>query len=451
MSSEVPRPMISRAVRPLIWLACGLALLGALSGARSLWAILAKLGWIFPNENDSWHPMSLALQHFADGHGDALYRSLFFEGHVKFQYPPSSLLPMDLLDRLGLTSLLWLNVINAAVFVLNAVAVAALAYVLFANAHAGKPEPDRSASESNRARLVAALAFLACWLFYPLTYAFRIGQIQLWIDLAFSLACLFWLLDRKAAAGAAIGFAVAIKPQFGLLLVWALLWREWGFVRGFLMMSLPLAALSLWRYGWSNHFEYFDVLSFISRHGESYYANNSINGLMHRLLQNGPNLEWRAGEFAPYNPYVFATTSIAAVVFMLTPMLLAWLGRNRRASLADFGVAALCFTMGAPIAWEHHYGIMMPLFLVALKQIADTSEPRFQTGMLAALSLSWFLAAIRLPARLLTDDSAFNVSKSAFNIVQSHLFFGGLLLIGVLLVPVWRGAGRHVRTATPLS
>jgi hypothetical protein len=442
---------ITRQTSLCVWLACATAALGALFGARSLGIVLFKLDWIFPNENDSWKPMGLALRHFTDGNGDGLYRSLFFEGHVKFQYPPSSLLPMELLNQFGLMNLLSLNIINAIVFVLNAAVVAVFAWLLFSEPRStARTSPTGKHFEFTTAHYAAALAFAACWLFHPLTYAFKIGQIQLWIDLAFSLACLFWLLDRKTAAGAAIGFAVALKPQYGLLLVWALLWREWSFVRGFLAMSLPLAALSLWHYGWNNHLEYLDVLSFISRHGESYYANNSVNGIMHRLLQNGPNLEWRAGEFAPYNPYVFAATSIAAVVFLSIPMLLAWLGRDRRPTIADFGVATLCFTIGSPVAWEHHYGIMIPLFLVALRQIWNMPEARAQSWALLALSISWLLSTGKLPNKLLTDDSIFNISKSAFNIVQSHLFFGGLLLIGLLLMPLWSRYGRALHAA-PLT
>lgn len=432
---------------PLIWLACGVAALGALLGARSLGIVLLKLGWIFPNENDSWRPMARALGHFADGRADGLYQNLFFQDQVKFQYPPSSLLPMDLLDRLGLMNLLSLNIINAIVLVLNAVMIAILAYVLFSEPRTAGRKSDGESFEFTKAHYAATLAFMACWLFHPLTYAFRVGQIQLWIDLAFSLACLFWLLDRRIAAGAAIGFIVSLKPQFGLFLVWALIWCEWGFVRGFLTISLPLLALSLWRYGWNNHIEYLDVLSFISRHGESFHANNSVNGIMHRLLQNGPNLEWRAGEFAPFNRYVFVATAIAGALFMLAPMILAFRNRMRAPTLADFGVAALCFTMAAPVAWEHHFGIMIPLFLVALKQIDEMTDARIRERALLALSVAWLLSAGALPNMLLTDDGIFNVTKDAFNIVQAHLFFGALLLVGLLLMPYWNRGRLAARSA----
>ena len=52
---------------------------------------------------DSWGPMLQALRVLHSPERDALYQTLFFSGHVRFQYPPTSLLSLDLLSRVGLS------------------------------------------------------------------------------------------------------------------------------------------------------------------------------------------------------------------------------------------------------------------------------------------------------------------------------------------------------------
>jgi hypothetical protein len=195
--------------------------------------------------------------------------------------------------------------------------------------------------------------------------------------------------------------------------------------------------VSILLYGWHNHIAYLDVLSFISRHGESYYANNSINGIAHRLLFNGPNLTFNSQAFAPYNPYVFAVTLVAGLAFLVPPLL-----RTRGAqqpNIYDFGMAGLCFTMGAPVAWEHHYGIMLPLFVVALRFALLDAAPAARHSALLMIATAWFLSAGRLP---LVD----HLSDTVLNVLQAHLFFGGLLLLRVLYV-----AAAGTKDAMPLA
>src|ERR1700732_13408 len=44
---------------------------------------------------DSWNPMRSALDWIRQHPGGRLYEQLFFVDRIKFQYPPSSLLPLD--------------------------------------------------------------------------------------------------------------------------------------------------------------------------------------------------------------------------------------------------------------------------------------------------------------------------------------------------------------------
>jgi len=145
-----------------------------------------------------------------------------------------------------------------------------------------------------RAVLVVALMLT----FYPIVRAFELGQAQLWIDAAFTLALALWLRGNPATSGVLIGLACLIKPQLCLLLVWAFVRREWRFAAGLAAFCACAFGISLLYFGAENHLSYLNVLSHLSERGESYRANQSVNGLLGRLMSlREPdmfnNLQWR--------------------------------------------------------------------------------------------------------------------------------------------------------------
>src|SRR5205814_6689614 len=156
--------------------------------------------------------------------------------------------------------------------------------------------------------------------------------------------------------------ACAFKPRFALLLLWGWLWCERRFVAGILVALTPLAALSLLRYGLHNNIGYLSVLSFLSRHGEAYFANNSINGILNWYLSPGDSLHFDVFAFTPYNPVVYVGTMLASCAFLGVLVAPPLLRRGQRAQLTDLSAAAICTVLSSPVAWEHHYGILLPLY-----------------------------------------------------------------------------------------
>jgi hypothetical protein len=180
--------------------------------------------------------------------------------------------------------------------------------------------------------------------------------------------------------------------------------------------------LSLWLYGWETHVDYLSVLSFISQHGESFHANQSVNGTLNRMLFNGNNRVWEAHLFAPYNAFVHAGT----VVSSLGIIAMALFFRRReseRAPLADMLVAALSFTLAAPIVWEHHYGVLLPMFAAALPAVVGSKH--LGRPALALLALAYVLVSNNF--RVLN-----RLADTHWNFLQSYVFYGGLLLLAVL-------------------
>jgi hypothetical protein len=365
---------------------------------------------------DSWRPMNEALRLLRSPEGGSLYRKLFFEDQIKFQYPPTSLVYLAALEPFGLTSPNTLDAINLAVFAVGCVAFAALLLQLL------PPSPAHAAA--SRQWIPAALLVLAAVLYYPSVQALKLGQIQVWINTLFICACLAWVRGSKVWAGALLALAATIKPQLGIFLIWAMLWREWSFLKGFLAAGLPVGIVSLLLFGFRNHLGYLEVLSFLSQHGEAYFANQSVNGLVHRALGNGINLRSDNTLFAPIDARVIAATYVSSAVLLaiaLAPAL--WAAGRRRPDIIDFAIMTVCATAASPIAWEHHYGVLLPPLGVALLLLCTGTPHR---TALVGLTTSWVLAANYLPV---TNHS----SHTWLNFIQSYLFFAALMLLGVLI------------------
>jgi alpha-1,2-mannosyltransferase len=159
----------------------------------------------------------------------------------------------------------------------------------------------------------------------------------------------------------------------------------------------------------------------MARHGESFYANQSINGLLNRLFFNGTNLHGNPHAFAPFNRWIYLATLATSIVLVAVALI-----RRRPASREgrdeDFLFAALAFTVASPIAWEHHYSILLPIFVVtlALLWIENRGKGRI-----------WLLAL----AFCLTSNSFVMVNALAntrLNFLQSHIFFGAAILLALL-------------------
>jgi hypothetical protein len=376
---------------------------------------------------DSWVPMTEALKVLAGPHANQLYEYLFFKQSLRFQYPPMSLLPIEFLSRFGLAGIRSLNMLNIGVFCLNAAFMGLLAGLLFVERPIVEASERFSSSLKLRRAAVICLAVLSSAVFYPLLRAVNLGQIQIWIDAIFTLAIIFWHVGKRTLAGICIGLACAIKPQFALLLLWGFLWAEYGFAFGGTVCLAALCLLSISLYGLHDHLAYFDVLSFLSKHGESFFANNSINGILENYFSADNVYSWNGSRFAPYIPVVFFGTvtasllSLAAIVF--SPI---FLRSGKRANVESLAFAAIFTVVGSPVAWEHHYGILLPIYLIALKNVLSGWKERRSIALLAVLWISWVLVANFIPQTLL-------LAYSPLRFLVATQFLGALLLLIPLL------------------
>lgn len=312
---------------------------------------------------DSWDPMEQAFDYTRRQGPKLVYDEVFFDRDTKFQYPLSTLLPAEAYAAVAegdpfpirlLDVVSWVSVWLTALFV-------ALIFLRSLETYAPDYAPSRPAQRFLLGALVAALTLS----FYPVAKAFTLGQIQTWINFLFTFLVWLWLTNRPVAAGAVGGLICAIKPQLGVLLVWGLLRRRWGFCASFASTLGLIGIATLLMYGLADNLNYLDVLSYISRRGEAYYPNQSVNGLLNRLLDNGNNASFEAGQFPPFDAAVYAGT-ITTSILVLAAALFWRSSEHHRAPVLDLLIAGLSSTIASPIAWEHHYGVLPAIFAVAI-------------------------------------------------------------------------------------
>ena len=378
------------------------------------------LGWLeLDAADDSWSPMRSAQAYLAEAADAAqLYTDVFFEIGTKFQYAPTSLLALEVLD------LAWgrpfstadFGVLNALLLILNVLAVGMLGWML-----------ARQEGRRDLGCVGFALGCVAALCYYPLLKAYTLGQLQVWINLLFALACLGWAAGLRGTAGLLLGLVVLLKPQFALFGLWAL-WRgERRFLAFFAATAGAGILASIIRYGWGVHFAYVDVLRFLSRTGEAFHANQSVNGLLNRLLGTADSLTWSNTGFPAYHPLVHYGT----MVFGLALLFAAWrvfrhpADRARPAGLVEFQSVALVATLGSPIAWEHHYGGLPALYIAMFMLLASKGNAWSGRAKWILLASSYLLTSASLPP--LWE----RWPESPGNLLQSHLLAGALLLLGM--------------------
>jgi hypothetical protein len=367
--------------------------------------------------DDSWNPMLRAIRCAGEERGGRLYRKVFFEERIKFQYPPSALLALYPTLHSGLSSAAALRGLSLVFLYANAW----FAFLIFAHQVGWRGLPEDASAAWNRA--LAALVWLVLELtFYPVVKAYTLGQIQVWINAGFALLLWCWLRGWKGAAGLLLGAVCLIKPHYGIILLWGLARRQWRFMLCACGAGLVGLTFSVSLFGWGNHLDYLSVVSFIGKHGEAFYPNQSVNGLLNRLLFNGDNLEWGPHSFAPYHPAAYYGT-LAGTLGLLWVAFFGPARTGEKGSALDLALVALAATIASPVAWEHHYGVLLPIYALLFPRLAREKSSRRWALPLLGLSYllagNFYLAANRLAA-------------SRLNVVQSYLLAGGLLVLALL-------------------
>jgi hypothetical protein len=368
---------------------------------------------------DSTLYMQMGESAFRSGN-HLIYSRLFFGDHQKFIYPPSSLFLMEALDALPQlrlsAALVWKMLLLFGW--LGSVATGVLFY--------------RSQRRQAGAIELCAVALLGA-LFLPFAEALYRGQVQMLLTFLWGVSLLLWTRGRTGWAGFVLALTCMFKPQLAVFLLWGVLRREWRFTGVFAVTSAAVLGCSILRFGLQNHLDYLAVLSYLSRHGEALWANQSMNGLMNRLLRNGDPASWNPTVYPPYMPVVYVLSTCFSVLCLAVGLLVPWLCGWRRTT-ADFLFFGCVSVLMSPIAWEHHYGYFFFVFSFLLARSGELSRRRW-----ALITICLLAVSNRLPKL----DSLCGAGPSS--LLGDYLFFSAIVLLALFAL----GMRGHINHSAP--
>ena len=386
------------------------------------WLLFRLLGWGNPGNvksvlldflhmrawTDSWLPMMRSVDYFrAHPHLPVYYAPLY----DTLIYSLASILPLLFLKRLGMGDGTMLRVLAATSwFALIGVAVASLWMGRRLLARRGVRLEWQTV-------LAVVLAVVFC---YPLLKGYSLGNAQTFLSFGFTVLLLLWSSGRERAGGVAAALLTFVKPQFILLLVWMAVRKRWNAAAAFLVTAALLLVLSVLVFGWQNNLDYVHVLAGLSRKAQSHFGNQSMFGTLNRMIGNGENISYTPLLYTPYIRWVYLTTVSTAVLLVGAVLLFPW-GRMR-GSAGDLAAMGIVSVAASPMAWEHHYGIV-PAVLAWVWFAHGCSQQRkpWLLGLSALLTMNAWLGFNRL------------ADFHGWNILQSYMYFGALLLIVVLM------------------
>ena len=360
----------------------------------------------FRQFTDSWTPMLGSVDSFLAHPALPIYQAKLYDTLI---YPLTSILPLLWMRQAGMS--------DAAVFRALMLLSWAAVWAVVATAVAIAAKVVGRGGLTCRAGVATAIA---AFFFMPITLAFSLGQAQIFLDLFFALLVLFWVQGRERPAGAMMALLAMVKPQFGLLLLWAALRRRWNALASGAITLAAGAAVSIAVFGLRNNLDYIGVMAGLSRKAQSHYANQSMFGLLNRAIFNGENIPYHPYVYPPFVPWVYRVTLATTALLVLLTLAYPW--RKRAGGMADLSAIGIVCVIATPMAWEHHYGIMLGIFVWLWFGVYREGLGRVWPLALAFILIADFLS----PFNFFSDIPVANV-------LQSYMYFGALLLLGLLL------------------
>ena len=367
---------------------------------------------------DSWLPMMKSLDYFAANPTKPIYFAPLYDTLI---YSLVSELPLVALRKLGVTDPTMLKLLAVASL------AAVIGIIVVALLLGRKLLRERGERLRWPAVLAVCLAVLGC---YPLLKGFSLGNAQTFLSFGFAVLLLLWTEGHERASGMVACMLACVKPQYVLVLIWMAIRKRWNAAIAFLVTGAALFAISIAVFGLHNNLDYVKVLASLSHKAQSHYGNQSMFGTLNRMIGNGENIGYTPYVYTPYIAWVYRATVSTALVLLALALFFPW--GKLKGSTADLAAIGLVSVASSPMAWEHHYGILLGIFAWLWFAYGAWQEKRpWLTG------LTFFLMANEL--------TAFNFlwSHKGWNILQSYMYFGALLLLGVLMTLARRVTNGH--------
>lgn len=274
------------------------------------------------------------------------------------------------------------------------------------------------------------------WLFAcngPLFYSIKLGNLT-----HFLLPCLLYTLLRyrgsPVLAGVVCGFCAIIKLPLLLVGVYYVARRRWRLALGFWVTIAVVGLASLAIFGWDLHQRwYVETIGRYSGKIIGAYNVQSITGFLAHLAPRNQLFSWVE---ADYGLPLKAAKIILATLFTAIVAYGIWVSA-RRGETGGFQrelCAVICLALFlSPVSWIHYYLLLLPFTVIFLGQSGWAAASAVPRSFL--LPVAVFL--LTLPVfQTLPGKLALGVPVLEYlfrNVLVSHYFFGGVVLLGYAL------------------
>ncbi|HEY9849224.1 MAG TPA: glycosyltransferase family 87 protein [Leptolyngbyaceae cyanobacterium] len=269
----------------------------------------------------------------------------------------------------------------------------------------------------------------------PLHYSLKQGNSTHFV-LLLLISAVFCMRDKREIwVGVLLAIAALIKIPLFLLAGYFTLRGRWRVLMGFVGALFAIVGTSILVFGLDLHIVWYQkcILAFT---GKSIAAFNvqSVDGFLARLFGDAELKNWellQMGVNFKVIRYLLFSLLFGSTLFVL------WRSKqpnNYPIENLEFCIFICLGVVVSPISWTHYYlYLLLPIVLYLTNQIPIFSGQIWSKLVLISAGL------VSLPVILIKIDNPL-VKLLYSKILISHYFFGGILLMSVLLVARWQAA-----------
>jgi len=240
---------------------------------------------------------------------------------------------------------------------------------------------------------------------------------------------------REIGLGVLLAIAALIKIPLFLFGVYYLLRRRWQVLAGLGSTLLLMVAASVILFGVDLHMTWFEQC--IQRYaGKPMAAFNiqSVDGFVARLLTHDHLTNWLPLEVG----WEFKVIRYALICLLVgVTIWVLWRAKQpktQKEEYLEFSIALCLALLISPISWTHYYLFLLIPFSLYLGSQLALSKEQFWFNLLLLSTL-----LISLPVKI--PNSSTSILPAVISkLLISHYFFGGVLLLGILLLTRWQDA-----------
>lgn len=279
--------------------------------------------------------------------------------------------------------------------------------------------------------LPSLLVLIGVLVFIPINFALMWGQITLVLLFLWTLGLLLYSREKRGWSAAAFALAAAIKLTPLIVLLPFLIWREWRWLRVYLVSLVAVAVAVFLINSPSTVIHYFGHVVPSMSGGIPVFGNFDITAATQLVYASVLGDVTYPYPSAPHPVAMLLGKALSLLLLVVAMVLVA--GTGRKMSLHNrvivVGLLGLLSPLISPVSWTHAYATaFLPIALLW----GEALRRKFSAAYVLLLSAASVAVGNYLPSRVMTALAETNHHAL---LASSLLCFGLLLPIALIL---WR-------------